>query len=148
MEYLFFTRSNGDVDSMPNDPSLVGQAERRAAVGDAGADDFQVLEDPSLKSPTFNGSEYVSNLVAGIKKQRDLDMANVTVSHNSKSWSFGPVDMSRFESKISRGRDFIWKADDGSHTTITPTQAQNIALKVDDVLTAIFFDSETAIAAL
>lgn len=86
--------------------------------------------------------------IKNIKDQRDLDMSQVTVNHNSHDWSFGPVDMSRFESKISRQRDFIWKADDGSHITLTPTVAENIAKKADDLLTQIFFDAEVAIAGL
>jgi len=148
MKFLFFTRSNGDIDSMPNNLELITLAERRAAVGDSGADNFQVLEDPNLRNPYFNGSEYVSNLASDIKKQRDIDMANITITHNSKSWSFSPIDMSRFESKIARGRDFIWKADDGSKITLTSTQAENMAVKVDDAATQVFFDAEAAIAAL
>jgi len=86
--------------------------------------------------------------IDAIKKQRDVDMSNVTVIHNSKSWSFGVVDMSRFESKISRNRNFVWKADDGEHVNLTPTVAENIAKKADDALTQIFFDAEVAIANL
>jgi len=108
------------------------------------ADDWKI-EDGVLKS---DAGIVLKVETKKIKAQRDLDMGSVTVDHNSKSWSFKPVDMSRFESKISRDRDFSWKADDGTHVTLTTNQAENIAKKVDDAATQIFFDAETAISNL
>lgn len=101
---------------------------------------------PKLHEPS--PAEVLSREKGALKSKRDTDLQGVTVTHNSKAWSFSTVDMSRFESKISRNRDFLWKADDGSHNTLTPAQAENIAKKVDDVMTQIFFDAEIAVAEL
>jgi hypothetical protein len=83
--------------------------------------------------------------IIDIKQQRDKDMSKVQVAHDSKEWSFSPVDMQRFESKIARNRNFNWKADDGSVVELTSTKAEEIATKVDDALTAIFFNAELEI---
>lgn len=111
----------------------------------SGPADYWFIDGPEVKC---NDGYIVIESTEQIKSQRDLDMAKVTVDHNSKSFSFTPVDASRFESKIARDRDFIWKADDGSQVTLTSSQAENIAVKVDDSLTQIFFDAEVALAAI
>ena len=83
-----------------------------------------------------------------LKNDRDVKLNEVTVTHNSKNWTFRPIDMQRFESKIARNRDFMWKADDGVAVILTSTQANNIAIKVDDLMTQIFFDAENEISTL
>jgi len=100
----------------------------------------------SIPSPP--ASVLLEQKIAAVKMQRDLDMEVITIVHNSEDWSFTPASMSRFESKIARNRDFMWKTDDGSHVTLSRTQANNIAKKVDDIMTKIFFDAEDKIAAL
>ena len=86
--------------------------------------------------------------VQDIKRQRDLDMNDITVMHNSKNWSFNRENRADFDMKISRDRNFDWKADDGTVVELTPAVAENIAKKVDDAMTQIFFDAEAAISQL
>ena len=86
--------------------------------------------------------------IKDIKKQRDLDMNDITVMHNSKNWSFNRENRADFDMKISRDRNFDWKADDGTVVELTPAVAENIAKKVDDAMTQIFFDAEAAISQL
>lgn len=111
----------------------------------SGPADFWLIDQGAVKC---NDSYVAIEVTKQIKDKRKSDMAYITVSHNSKDWSFSPVDASRFESKIARGKDFVWKSDDGSQVTLTATQAENIAVKVDDALTKIFFDAETLIRAI
>lgn len=87
--------------------------------------------------------------IAAIKLKRDTDLLGVvTVTHNEKEWSFKAIDRDRFVAKLALGRDFSWQADDSSEVSLTHTVARNIAKKVDDELSAIFFYAAAEMAAL
>lgn len=154
MDFLYFTRSNGDVDSMENNPDLIDLYSRREFIGDQGAGNFVVMSNRNIIYPVFNGTTYVSNSttknqkIANIKNKRDTARSYITVSYDSKEWSFSRENMIDFGMKIARGRDFIWVADDRSQVNLTISKAEDIAKKVDDLLTKIFFDAETEIGNL
>ena len=86
--------------------------------------------------------------IANIKNKRDTARSYITVLYDSKNWSFSRENMIDFGMKIARGRDFIWVADDRSQVNLTISKAEDIAKKVDDLLTKIFFDAETEIGNL
>lgn len=96
----------------------------------------------------MHAAEQLNASKSALKADRDAAMDAVTVTHNSKNWTFKAIDMQRFMGKINLDRDFGWKADDDSIVVLTPTVAYNIALKVDDVMTQAFMDAETAIGLL
>ena len=49
-KWLYFKRTNGDQDCMPNRPKLDNDKKRRAFIGDPGATDF-VLSDVPIVQP-------------------------------------------------------------------------------------------------
>ncbi len=107
-----------------------------------------ILDGEEMKPVPKDSEEVKSEAIEAIKSKRDTDMASSTVEHNGKSWTFKDIDMTRFNSKLTLNRDFTWQADDGSGVELTPTVAANIAKKVDDQLTAIFFAAAAEIAAI
>ena len=63
MHWLFFTRSSGDLDSMPHQLNLLTDGLKRAFIGDSGAHSFQVIASEDVpKYPTWDGEKYVSAL--------------------------------------------------------------------------------------
>lgn len=61
--FLYFTRSNGDIDCLPeksvNDFKLTTKAKRRAFIGDSGADNFSLQD--SVAHAVWDGSKYISD---------------------------------------------------------------------------------------
>ena len=61
MNWLYFTRSNGDVDSMPNNTTLTTIAKKRAFIGDDGATNFQAITtEDAPKNAKWDGDKYIS----------------------------------------------------------------------------------------
>jgi hypothetical protein len=93
MKYLFFTRSNGDIDNYPitdNKPaeevealtpaSLRDEA-RRAFIGDM-VEDFKVFDEADApKNPIKNGTGYTANLLIDYEKKRDEIEAQAVISY-------------------------------------------------------------------
>ena len=59
MKFLIFTRSNGDIDSRPDNPGLDTAEKRRDEIGDIGSSRFSV-QDP-VQHAKWDGSKYISD---------------------------------------------------------------------------------------
>ncbi len=71
MNWLFYTKSNGDISSMPNNPALDTDAQKRAFLGDDGANNFEIISnDDLLRHPTWDGEKYISGIGS---KQEERD---------------------------------------------------------------------------
>ena len=113
----------------------------------SGLPDCWKIENGELKSDEL---AVKSHTIKDIKKQRaaDMNINSITITHNSKEWTFAFFDMIKFNMKIARNRIFKWKADDNTHVDLTIAVANDMADKIDDAVTKIFFDAETAISNL
>lgn len=135
MKYLFFTRSNGDIDSMPNDPKLTTLAKRKAFIGDSGASRFQIVDASAIpKNPKWDGSKYVpdSKAIAVDTARRELTdrEARTTVGHLGKVWTFSEKRLFQFGIRISIGKPVNWPTDDNEWVMLPLVDAQAIAEKV------------------
>lgn len=59
-KWLYFTRSDGQIDSMPNNAELDTADKRRAFIGDSGANRFSIQDGCGI-NPIWDGSKYISD---------------------------------------------------------------------------------------
>ena len=72
MSWLFFTKGNGEVSSMPNILSLKTKAQRRKFIGDPLVDRFQVISnDKAPICPKWDGSKYITDSTEQAKRLQE-----------------------------------------------------------------------------
>ena len=104
MNWLFFTRKNGDIDSMLNDIELDTDEERRAFIGDGSAINFEVISSENVPSnPKWDGEKYVSYIdpTIALKEKRDIDLMSVTVEINGHIIKANPMEEQNLRGAIN-----------------------------------------------
>lgn len=105
-KWLFFTRSNSDIDSMIHQPALTTIAKKREFIGDAGATNFEVVEDDdTVKNPEWDGEKYIdSDPNSGAKKVlkslRNTALSTVIVLIGEKEVWAGPGNEQNITGRI------------------------------------------------
>jgi hypothetical protein len=145
MNFLFFTRSNGDIDNMPNREEHDTEAKRIAFIGDDGASNFQVIASDSIpKKPKWDGEKYVSDtvkinaeaaqvalkqLIAG----RD-SVAYAPVEHLGLTWEYNSL----FENAGNRSKSRQWISKNDKVKNLSAQDCKAIADLFDDQVQAAF----------
>ena len=104
MNWLFFTRSNGDIDSMENRVDLDTDEKRRVFIGDDVATNFEIIEDGNLPiNAKWDGEKYISNIdpTIALKEKRDIDLMSVTVEINGHIIKANPTEEQNLRGAIN-----------------------------------------------
>lgn len=130
MNYLFFTRSNGDVDCMPFDEpislELTTMAKKRKFIGDAGATNFKIFEESNCPINAILGNgDYVTNPKDDLKKTRSED-AYLPVEYPANSGRFWQYNI-KFALAALRPESRRWKTLDNKWKLLTPADMSAIA---------------------
>lgn len=137
-KWLYFTRHDGQVDSMPDNPKLDNSEKRKEFIGDAGASRFSV-QNGCGKYPIWDGSKYISdpdmiriNSKQNLKAKRDEELNAITVKVNGKVFQSRKSDELNFRlvlSTMADGDTEEWILDDDSITEVTKAELQEAYLK-------------------
>jgi hypothetical protein len=111
MNFLYFTRSNNDIDSMPNNATLDTDQKRKDFIGDQEAYNFSTQE--GCMNPIWDGEKYITDINSIILSNKNLanELYNQIENHflivaNNRTYNF---DISK---KIDFFAKFIMQADD------------------------------------
>ena len=103
--WLYFTRSNGDIDNTPNREDLKTATSRKAFIGDE-ASRFSVQD--GVLNPVWDGSEYIKDVTnkeaekEALKVIRDEALMACTVTLNGEEFQARENDLIRLESRVNR----------------------------------------------
>lgn len=102
MNWLFFTRSNGDVDCRPNSSELDTLDNRRAIIGDLGAHNFEVINDSQVpKNANWVIDKYISAPdKKSLKAARDIALMNVVVNVDGNDIWANPTEEQNITGRI------------------------------------------------
>jgi hypothetical protein len=128
MKYLYFTRSNGDIDCLPEKSviryKLTTVAKRKTFIGDSGAVNFSFQE--QVIKAVWDGSKYVSD-TAKIKEEQEvkdkadlklsgIEFEGVMCSAKSKDmWGLSAID-----NFIRSGNSVSFRFENGNSLALTP----------------------------
>ena len=146
-KWLYFTRSDGQVDSMPNNPKLDNSEKRREFIGDQESYRFSV-QDGCGKHPVWNGSKYISDpemLKLDVKKKAS-DLYNEIENHfyieaNGRVYNFDISKKIDFFAKfvmMPEDGALLWTAHDNEEYSHTKEEALNVFIAAEAFLKPLF----------
>ena len=155
MDYLFFTRKNGDIDSMENIVDLDTDEKRRVFIGDDEAVNFEIINSDNLPiSAKWDGEKYISNInpQIALRDQRDLDLMSVTVEINGNEIWANPTEEQNISGRLRQmelaGADTCKWIQGDSIYPLTKAELEKVLTDGTEKCAKIFDDYIEAVEAL
>lgn len=130
--WLYFTRSNGDVDNMPNQEDLKTATSRKDFIGDE-ATRFSVQK--AVLNPVWDGSKYIKDVTnkeaerKAAKEARDEALQACTVEVNGNVYQTRPSDEANFRVRImslEAGQETQWLLENDKSAKVKKEELEQV----------------------